>query len=191
MKRRFAFVVERWGGSGAIFAWDLWNELGHDHGVASEAIGPELAVQLIGIVSGLSHFVRETELRLFGRTHLQTVSHFGAEPKGPLADLIFRHPDLDFATTHVYEPGDIDAPTNTVAAADGHGPMGPARRSARSAMAARSPTAKPARSTRSRTWASRSPSSSTSTISATCPGPTSPAAEPAEACAGPTGTRIR
>ena len=38
--------------------------------------------------------------------------------KGPLADLIFRHPDLDFATTHVYEPGAIDSPTNTVAAAD-------------------------------------------------------------------------
>ncbi len=55
---------------------------------------------------------------LFGRSHLQTVSHFGAEPRGPLAELIFRHPDLDFATTHVYEPGAIDAPTNTVAAAD-------------------------------------------------------------------------
>ncbi len=35
-----------------------------------------------------------------------------------MAELIFRHPDLDFATTHVYEPGAIDAPTNTVAAAD-------------------------------------------------------------------------
>ena len=38
VKRRIAFAVERWGGSGAVFAWDLWNELGHDHGVASEAI---------------------------------------------------------------------------------------------------------------------------------------------------------
>ncbi len=35
-----------------------------------------------------------------------------------MADLIFRHPDLDFATTHVYEPGAIDSPRNTVAAAD-------------------------------------------------------------------------
>ena len=35
-----------------------------------------------------------------------------------LADLVFRHPDLDFATTHIYEPGAIDAPVNTLAAAD-------------------------------------------------------------------------
>lgn len=118
VKRRVEFVVERWGGSGAVFAWDLWNELGHDHGVASEAIAAEQARDLIGVVAELSAYVRGIERRLFGKTHLQTVSHFGAEPKGPLADLIFRHPDLDFATTHVYEPGAIDAPTNTVAAAD-------------------------------------------------------------------------
>ncbi len=73
---------------------------------------------MIGVVAELSEHVRSIERRLFGRTHLQTVSHFGSEPKGPLADLIFRHPDLDFATTHVYEAGAIDCPTNTVSAAD-------------------------------------------------------------------------
>ena len=38
VKGRVAFAVERWGGSGAVFAWDLWNELGHHHGVETEAI---------------------------------------------------------------------------------------------------------------------------------------------------------
>jgi hypothetical protein len=118
VKRRVAFVVERWGGSGAVLAWDLWNELGHHHGVESEAVTPEVAATLIGIVDDLSEHVRAIERRLFGRSHLQTVSHFGAEPAGYLADLIFRHPALDFATTHIYEPGAIDAPTNTVAAAE-------------------------------------------------------------------------
>jgi mannan endo-1,4-beta-mannosidase len=118
VKRRLAFVVGRWGGSGAVFAWDLWNELGHDHGVATETIDDATAEALSGVVSELSELVRRTERREFGRSHLQTVSHFGAEPRGPLADLAFRHPALDFATTHVYEPGAIDAPTNTVAAAD-------------------------------------------------------------------------
>ncbi|MBV8676800.1 MAG: hypothetical protein JO355_06475, partial [Planctomycetaceae bacterium] len=118
VKRRIAFAVERWGGSGAVFAWDLWNELGHDHGIGSEAIGSDLAAGLMGVVAELSDHVRRIERRRFGRVHLQTVSHFGAEPRGPLAELIFRHPDLDFATTHVYEPGTIDAPSNTVAAAD-------------------------------------------------------------------------
>jgi hypothetical protein len=118
VKRRIAFVVERWGGSGVVFAWDLWNELGHNHGVASEAIDFETASRLMGVVADLSEHVRRIERFHFGKTHLQTVSHFGAEPRGPLAELIFRHPSLDFATTHVYEPGAIDAPTNTVAAAD-------------------------------------------------------------------------
>ena len=69
---------------GAVFAWDLWNELGHDHGVASEAIGPDLAGQTLDRRSSPSsrRHVREIERRLFGRTHLQTVSHFGAEPAG-------------------------------------------------------------------------------------------------------------
>ncbi len=118
VKARVAFAVERWGGSGAVFAWDLWNELGHHHGVEAEAIDDETARKLIGVVSELSAHVRAIERRRYGRTHLQTVSHFGSEPKGPLAELIFRHPDLDFATTHVYEEGAIDCPANTVAAAD-------------------------------------------------------------------------
>jgi hypothetical protein len=117
VKRRVAFAVERWGGSGAVFAWDLWNELGHDHGVVTEKIDTATAVTLGSVIADLSAFVRAIERSRFGKVHLQTVSHFGAEPEGPLADLIFRHPDLDFATTHVYEPGAIDAPTNTVAAA--------------------------------------------------------------------------
>ena len=27
VKARFAFATGRWGGSGALFAWDLWNEM--------------------------------------------------------------------------------------------------------------------------------------------------------------------
>ena len=118
VKRRLEFVVGRWGGSGAVLAWDLWNELGHDHGIASQAMTTDVARTMIGVIADLSAFVRAIERERFGRSHLQTVSHFGAQPRGPLAELVFRHPSLDFATTHIYEPGAIDSPTNTVAAAD-------------------------------------------------------------------------
>jgi mannan endo-1,4-beta-mannosidase len=118
VKARIAFAVERWGGSGAVFAWDLWNELAHHHGVAGELGGAGMAQRLHAVVAELSEHVRAIERQRFGRTHLQTVSHFGPEPEQDLAGLVFRHPDLDFATTHIYEPGAIDAPTNTVAAAD-------------------------------------------------------------------------
>src|SRR5436305_4193418 len=43
VKRRVAFAVERWGGSGAVFARDLWNELGHDPGADSGATDTAMA----------------------------------------------------------------------------------------------------------------------------------------------------
>jgi mannan endo-1,4-beta-mannosidase len=73
----------------------------------------------------LSQHVRRLELRLYGRTHPQTVSLFGPElwwkPNMPLKEPIFRHPDLDFASIHVYQEGTIDDPRDTVAPALGVG----------------------------------------------------------------------
>jgi hypothetical protein len=58
---------------------------------------------------------------LYGRSHPQTVSLFGPElslrPHLPMKEPIFRHPDLDFASLHIYETGTIDNPRNTVDAA--------------------------------------------------------------------------
>jgi hypothetical protein len=111
IKARLTFAVERWGGSGALFAWDLWNE-----------IHPAQAEWNAGcfgeFIHDLSTHVARLEQRLYGRTHPRTVSLFGPEliwrPELPLKDPIFRHPDLDFATLHVYKQGTIDHPSNTV-----------------------------------------------------------------------------
>jgi hypothetical protein len=65
--------------------------------------------------------VRTLELRLYGRSHPQTVSLFGPEltlrPHLSMREPIFRHPDLNFASLHIYEDGTIDDPQNTVDAA--------------------------------------------------------------------------
>ena len=57
----------------------------------------------------------------YGRSHPQTVSLFGPELQlrghMPLQEPIFRHPDLDFASVHVYGSGPVDNPKNTVGAA--------------------------------------------------------------------------
>ncbi|MDQ4135440.1 MAG: hypothetical protein M3158_04595, partial [Pseudomonadota bacterium] len=118
IKARFTFAVERWGGSGALFAWDLWNEIHPAQAQwSAEPFGE--------FIHDLSRHVRALEQRLYGRTHPQTVSLFGPElrwrPEMPLKEPIFRHPDLDFATIHVYEEGTIDDPENTVDAALGMG----------------------------------------------------------------------
>jgi mannan endo-1,4-beta-mannosidase len=111
IKGRLRFAVERWGGSGALFAWDLWNEI-------HPAQARDSADCFGEFIESLSRFVRGLEQRLYGRSHPQTVSLFGPElewrPHMPLKDPIFRHPDLDFASIHIYEEGTIDYPRNTV-----------------------------------------------------------------------------
>ncbi len=111
IKGRLGFAVDRWGGSGALFAWDLWNEI--HPGQAEES-----ADCLDDFIADLSAHVRERECRLYGRSHPQTVSMFGPEigwrPWLDLTSPIFHHRALDFATIHVYSEGTIDAPNNTV-----------------------------------------------------------------------------
>ncbi len=112
IKDRLAFATTRWGGSGALFAWDLWNEM---HPVQGE----DRPGCLEDYIDDVAPFLRGLETRLHGRAHLQTVSVFGPELhwKPWLNAAIFRHPALDFANNHFYEEGTIDHPADTVAAA--------------------------------------------------------------------------
>lgn len=111
IKARLAFAVRRWGGSGALFAWDLWNEI-------HPAQAGDSADCFEEFIHDLSQHVRSLERELYGRSHLQTTSLFGPElvlkPHLNLRDPIFRHPDLDFATIHIYQTGTIDDPRDTV-----------------------------------------------------------------------------
>jgi len=67
---RPAFAVERWGGSGAVFDWDLCNEMHPAH----TGDGPSA---FFAVTGKLSRHVRDLETRLDGRSHPQTVSRFG------------------------------------------------------------------------------------------------------------------
>ena len=112
IKARFAFCIERWSSSGALFAWDLWNEIHPSYAQDSAACFNEF-------IEELSLFVRGRELEIHGRAHPQTVSVFGPHMvlDKHIPESIFRHPCLDFASTHFYEEGTIDFPANTVDAA--------------------------------------------------------------------------
>jgi mannan endo-1,4-beta-mannosidase len=111
IKARLRFAAARWGGSGALFAWDLWNEI-------HPAQAQDSAHSFNEFIGDLSACVRQEEVARFGRAHPQTVSLFGPEltlkPQMDLAGPIFRHPDLDFANLHIYASGTIDHPRNTV-----------------------------------------------------------------------------
>lgn len=112
IKARLAFASDRWGGSPALFAWDLWNEMHPAHGGDDpSALAP--------FIDDVGSWLRARERQRHGRAHLQTVSIFGPELlKHPmLVEPIFRHPRLDFANTHLYESRTIDDPRDTVAPA--------------------------------------------------------------------------
>jgi hypothetical protein len=110
-KARLAFATERWGGSGALFAWDIWNEIHPAHAGDSSEVFADF-------VEDVSSFLRKKELELHGRAHPQTVSVFEPVLDDPLvAECAFRHPLLDFASTHFYEHPAINKPKNTVDAA--------------------------------------------------------------------------
>lgn len=112
IKNRLAFASDRWGGSPALFAWDLWNEIHPAHGGDDPAM-------VAPFIDDLSAWLRTHERQRRGHANLQTVSIFGPEliRHPTLVDPIFRHPTLDFANTHVYEHGTIDDPRDTVAPA--------------------------------------------------------------------------
>ena len=118
IKARLSFVTARWGGSGVIFAWDVWNEI-------HPAQGGDSADAFDGFIADIGGHLRAEEMRLHGRAHPQTVSIFGPElawrPHLAMEGAIFRHPALDAATVHIYEHGTIDDPRNTVDAAIGMG----------------------------------------------------------------------
>ena len=113
MKARLGFAAERWGGSGTLFAWDLYNEM---HPSQGEENAPWCFQDYI---DDIGPWLKALELKLHGKSHLQCVSVFGPELvwKPWITEPIFRNRNLDFASSHFYEEGTIDDPKDTVAPA--------------------------------------------------------------------------
>ncbi|AKD05549.1 hypothetical protein PKOR_05845 [Pontibacter korlensis] len=109
IKNRLSFVAERWGGSGVLFAWDLWNEIHPAHAGGRTEVFADF-------VQELSQHLRQEEQRLYRRCHPQTVSLYGPvlDEHPAVADVIFRHPALDFASTHFYDAATINNPKDTL-----------------------------------------------------------------------------
>lgn len=93
-ERRMKFLIDRYGNSGVVFAWEIMNEIDLWWGATPE--------QIKTWTEHMAHYVREYEYRRWGRNHLLTISFADAEPKGLNAETAFRRPDLDFATMHLY-----------------------------------------------------------------------------------------
>ncbi|MFN8527143.1 MAG: cellulase family glycosylhydrolase [Anaerolineae bacterium] len=104
-KNRWRFIIDRWGGSPSIFAWDLMNEIDIHWNATADEIG--------AYIDEMAQFVRDTQMERWGHTSLITVSSAAPQPDGSLGRLIYNSPSLDFATTHLYI-GSIRAPNDPI-----------------------------------------------------------------------------
>ncbi len=107
-RARWRFIIDRWGGSPNIFAWDLMNEIDIWWGATPQEIE--------AYVDSMAAFVRQYELERWGRAHLITVSSAAPVPEGRLGRIIYQHPALDFANTHLYLGNAIKNPQDPIGA---------------------------------------------------------------------------
>ncbi|HET6452923.1 MAG TPA: hypothetical protein VFI02_00840, partial [Armatimonadota bacterium] len=93
-KKRLKFLIERWGNTGTIFAWELLNESDYWWEASPE--------QVTAWAKEMSDFVRDYEKEKWGRNHLVCISTGRPVPDGGWGDLVYRMPGMDLATTHLY-----------------------------------------------------------------------------------------
>lgn len=108
-KETWRFIIDRWGDSPNILAWELMNEVEMWWGNTEE--------EILRWAEEMAAFVREYERQRWGKNHLITISVAKNEPTGLLADLVFRHPLIDFANTHLYYEPAVNNPPDTISAA--------------------------------------------------------------------------
>lgn len=105
-KQRIAMMIDRWGNSPAIFAIDLLNEF--------DIWWDAPPRERVAWVRDMAAFTRDYELKKWGHAHMLTVSSAIAEPSGSIGDMVFNYPLFDFANTHLYYRGTVNAPNNTI-----------------------------------------------------------------------------
>ncbi len=107
---RWKFLIDRYGNSDYVFAWDLLNELDIWWDSSEEE---ELAW-----VDRMTSFLQHYERQRWGKNHLVCISTAASNPStgGALNFAVYRHPNVDFPTTHMYYP-DVSDPPDAIAPA--------------------------------------------------------------------------
>jgi mannan endo-1,4-beta-mannosidase len=93
-KKRLKFMIDRWGNTGTIFAWEILNEADKWWDASAE--------QTQAWAKEMGDYVREYEKQRWGRNHLVCISTGHPIPDGAWGDLAYRQPGMDLASTHLY-----------------------------------------------------------------------------------------
>lgn len=105
-KKRFKYLIDRWGNSPAIFAIDLLNEF-------DIWWDPATPAERADWVNEMADYVRGYEIEKWGHAHMLTVSSAASNPGGAIGDAVYRHPLFEFANTHQYY-GAVNDPKNII-----------------------------------------------------------------------------
>jgi mannan endo-1,4-beta-mannosidase len=116
-KDRFRFMVERYGHSEQILAWELNNEIELWYGKTFYKADYTVGNEAREWIKEMSEFIRDIEMDLYGQSHLITVSTASPGLTGLLAGKLYRFDYMDFFTTHFYFDT-IKRPSNTLAIAN-------------------------------------------------------------------------
>ncbi len=108
-KKRWKFIIDRWGNTGTVFAWELFNEIDLWWDASPE--------QIQAWVKEMGDYVRTYEKQKWGRNHVITVSIARPFPKDGYDVIAYTQPENEVANTHLYV-GAANAPSE---------PIGPAQ----------------------------------------------------------------
>jgi hypothetical protein len=98
--------VDRYGNSDYLFGWDIMNEI-------DWTWGGQTAATIRTWTDRMSAWLIQYERQKWGKNHIITVNSAGTYITGDLQYSVFRHPNIDLATTHMYDPP-INDPTDTI-----------------------------------------------------------------------------
>ena len=102
---RFRFMIDHWGDSSHILAWEINNEIDLWYGQNPDVIAKWIKT--------ISDFIVSYEDKKFGHHHLITVSTAAPILFPPFSNIFYDNKYLDFFTTHLYMPA-VKNPTNVI-----------------------------------------------------------------------------
>jgi mannan endo-1,4-beta-mannosidase len=98
-KARMKWFVDRYGNSDYLFGWDIMNEIDWTWGGVSGGVS---AANIRTWTDRMSSWLIQYERQKWGKNHIITIST-GTSVTGDLQYVVFQHPNLDFANTHMYD----------------------------------------------------------------------------------------
>lgn len=105
-KARLKFMIDRWGNSSAILAYDLLNEFDIWWSASS--------AERKAWIDDMAQYVQDYEYQKWGHRHMITVSTASAQPSGVIGDVQYLYPRFEFSNTHQYYGGTVNNPQNII-----------------------------------------------------------------------------